>query len=637
MGAIETLRDALFGNPPSQATEPSREGVLKAFEETLQSINSIVGGIFTEDASAVFATRAALFANLNFPAGTLGVVYADANSDYIGIYVKNGSSGSGSWAFTGLLGRGPGPTDEQVYLAYQEYVDQISAEVGVAQSAAAASQESASFAEEFSGPAYADVAAGEAATTAGQFFRVPIPDTDPVEYTRYQRTSGGSVEAAPLATTAALAASGGAGMVGLPDGTVDDAIKYVTPQMFGDAGTGVANSTAAIQAAIDSGVKDVVFPPGVYVHGNLTCDNDYQRFTGPGAQLVRNANSTTVTVSARGIEFKGIRFSGGSFTGNNITVTGPEAVFDNCDSLDTPGRALYADSDGGNMLVMGGVWNTTDASGTGYDIELHDDTPGASLYSRLIGISTGQATGGVLIDGQGTVRLVGCQIGKLTVASGGGIFEGNRFNGAVSVQRAGNQFSNNAFAGNVTFGDGAGGNIGQIAFDSTNMMQSGTTLTINSDIVESAFHLGQLANVSLVINGPNNDIWHGRIAYTPTLGASGGSPALGNGTLTGGYSRNGRDLTVDVSFVGGSTTNYGTGEFYVTLPFNTGRYAFGSGIVAEDGVRNYVAAALAANANNRVYLQLADTGGDQNAGAAYPFTWGDQDRFRFQITSSYSA
>ncbi|MBU2340020.1 MAG: hypothetical protein KKE77_02105 [Alphaproteobacteria bacterium] len=65
-------------------------------------------------------------------------------------------------------------------------------------------EDSASFAEEFSGPAYASQAAGEAATTEGQFFRVPL-GTTPETYTRYQRTSGSSIVAASLATTAALA------------------------------------------------------------------------------------------------------------------------------------------------------------------------------------------------------------------------------------------------------------------------------------------------------------------------------------------------------------------------------------------------------------------------------------------------
>jgi hypothetical protein len=82
-----------------------------------------------------------------------------------------------------------------------------------AQEAAAQAAISAAFAEEFSGPAYDTISAGEAATTTGQFFRVSAGGT-PRTYTRYQRTSGGSVEAASLATTVSLAASGGTGLLG---------------------------------------------------------------------------------------------------------------------------------------------------------------------------------------------------------------------------------------------------------------------------------------------------------------------------------------------------------------------------------------------------------------------------------------
>lgn len=99
----------------------------------------------------------------------------------------------------------------------------------LAQAGAASASESASFAEEFSGPAYDSIEDGEAATTPGQFFRVPVPSTDPVEYTRYQRTAGGSVVAAPLATTVALSSSDadkGAALVRMRDGaTVGDAIQ----------------------------------------------------------------------------------------------------------------------------------------------------------------------------------------------------------------------------------------------------------------------------------------------------------------------------------------------------------------------------------------------------------------------------
>lgn len=145
---------------------------------------------------------------------------------------------------------------------------------GEAVASAAGAQESAAFAEEFSGPAYSTIGDGEAATTTGQFFRVPIPATDPVEYTRYQRTAGGSVEAAPLATTAALASSSGGDMVGFiqsgtgaKERTVQDKARETVSVLDYDADpTGSTDSTSAIQDALDSlgEVGSLYFPAGTY-------------------------------------------------------------------------------------------------------------------------------------------------------------------------------------------------------------------------------------------------------------------------------------------------------------------------------------------------------------------------------------
>lgn len=103
--------------------------------------------------------------------------------------------------------------------------DNAEAEADRSETEADRAETNAAFAEEFSGPAYASQAAGESATTEGQFFRVPI-GTTPETYTRYQRTSGGSVEAASLAATADLAsttAAKGAALIGIEDGgTVQD-------------------------------------------------------------------------------------------------------------------------------------------------------------------------------------------------------------------------------------------------------------------------------------------------------------------------------------------------------------------------------------------------------------------------------
>jgi hypothetical protein len=157
---------------------------------------------------------------------------------------------------TGLFGVLPNDTDEQA-------VSKLNA----------VAAESAAFAEEFSGPAYATVSAGEAATTAGQFFRVPISGTTPVEYDRYQRTPGGSVLAAPLATTVALAATTGAGLSGFSQSVAYAAgvgkklrqTLSVTDAPYNADPTGAADCAAAFSACYADAIArgyDVDLTPG---------------------------------------------------------------------------------------------------------------------------------------------------------------------------------------------------------------------------------------------------------------------------------------------------------------------------------------------------------------------------------------
>jgi hypothetical protein len=210
----------------------------------------------------------------------------------------------------------------------------------------------------------------------------------------------------------------------------------------GAIGDGVANDTAAIQSAIDTNARDIYLPEGNYICGNLSFNNDYQRFYGPGAIITRSANGVTSTVSARAVYFYGLRFEGGGFTGDNITVTGPEAMLVGCISKGTSGRAIKFSNDGGNAMLIGGIYATSDGTGSGYDIEFFDTTPGTSLYSKIIGVSTNQATGGILINGQAAVRVTDCQIGKLTVSSGSGFFVNNRIIGVTSIQSSSLEWRN---------------------------------------------------------------------------------------------------------------------------------------------------------------------------------------------------
>lgn len=55
-------------------------------------------------------------------------------------------------------------------------------------------------------------------------------------------------------------------------------------------------------------------------------------------------------------------------------------------------------------------------------------------------------------------------------------------------------------------------------------------------------------------------------SFTPTWTGSGGNPAIGNGTLSGAYLQVGKTLHVRYWMKAGSTTTFGTGTWYFTVP-----------------------------------------------------------------------
>lgn len=78
MSAIETFRDAIFGNPPSPTTEPSREGTLAAFTELYnQSVVALYAAQAGVTTVATIADRNAFYA---IPANRTKLVYVNNNN-----------------------------------------------------------------------------------------------------------------------------------------------------------------------------------------------------------------------------------------------------------------------------------------------------------------------------------------------------------------------------------------------------------------------------------------------------------------------------------------------------------------------------------------------------------------------------
>lgn len=122
--------------------------------------------------------------------------------------------------------------------------------------------------------------------------------------------------------------------------------------------------------------------------------------------------------------------------------------------------------------------------------------------------------------------------------------------------------------------------------------------------------------------------------YTPVWASTGTAVALGNGTITGRYSRTGNTVHFSINMITGSSSTYGTGTYSWTLPYTSGaeeqfachgRFGHDSAIYSVDG-----------------QIAVSDTacrffGSDGTAaiGTTIPVTWDNADSFR--IFGTYEA
>jgi hypothetical protein len=112
--------------------------------------------------------------------------------------------------------------------------------------------------------------------------------------------------------------------------------------------------------------------------------------------------------------------------------------------------------------------------------------------------------------------------------------------------------------------------------------------------------------------------------YTPTITASGGGWALGNGTLTGAYRQLGSTLFFGGQIVFGSTTTPGTGAWTISLPSgvaSAARRQSGAGWADNFGAGTYALSMRVDASSSSFYLAAGASGFMPTA----PFTPGNQD------------
>jgi hypothetical protein len=262
----------------------------------------------------------------------------------------------------------------------------------------------------------------------------------------------------------------------------------VSAKDFGAVGDGVANDTTAIQAALDTGLN-VDLVGGQYKAANLTMSTNVQAlFSSQGfARITKNANGPILTVSGDDVLIENVGFRGEAssptFTGDNVVVTGNAVTFNNCGSRWAYARALKISGDAPSIIGSGDIWQTADTTSNGYDIEIANAST-TIAYPQLIGITSSQSNGGILLTNTGSHVLSGGQIGKLTINTAGGPPAGVnggmtaniRILGNVVVSQSTARFVGNQF-GPVSVTLSAG--TSSISIDQSNSFQSGATV-VNS-------------------------------------------------------------------------------------------------------------------------------------------------------------
>jgi hypothetical protein len=234
--------------------------------------------------------------------------------------------------------------------------------------------------------------------------------------------------------------------------------------------THALDHTAAIQAASDAvgAFGTVEFPSGFYAANGLTVAANGQRWVATGGYVIiyKNANGPVLTVDGDDFEMDGIQVRGVSatYTGNNVELYGQRPILSYCGSLDAAGNAVYGE-DNGHIQIKGqrAIYETADASGTGFDIHLVRAT-----YAVLHGLVSTQNDGGIKFTDSGSQSVTDCQFGKYHVLAdaspagvNGGKLMGCRVLGTVQIDLSnsvciGNQMGASA---DVVLGTGTGGHL----------------------------------------------------------------------------------------------------------------------------------------------------------------------------------
>lgn len=391
---------------------------------------------------------------------------------------------------------------------------------------------------------------------------------------------------------------------------------------FGAKGDGVTDDRAAfVDAAAEGPTLLVPYTAAGYKFGSTWTVPADTRIVGLGprkSRLLHAFNGDFLTLSDGAIlEHIWLDGQGGTFSGKGLLFTGSDGhqKLLHCQVTDFADFCLDFAVGAGSLssFIDVEMWQTDGASAGKYAVNISSTQQLSAKPRKFVAIET---AGKKFINfgGCNNVYVVGSFVGELkyTAETRAALVVGSR----VGV--------------NETAMDVDGHDNAIVGCD------VGPAITVLSGADNIAIQ-GNSYNTSPYITdnsgNPRNllDTW-GQ-AYTPTLATSGTAPSLGNGTLTGWWSRSGSVITATILFTFGSTTSLGTGEVRLGLPKASGvSVQIGAALAADSsaGTSNVLAAVISSAAAYATFR--AD--GSTAVSATVPFTWATDDTLR--CTVSYS-
>lgn len=391
---------------------------------------------------------------------------------------------------------------------------------------------------------------------------------------------------------------------------------------FGAVGDGVADDTVAIQAAFNSGIKDIYIPKGTYrITSTLTLSGNGYRIVQAGnvsSVLLKDFSGTTIQWNAGEviwenccIDGQGTIYTGASNVGIFVgTGGGFSSKLFNPRIFNIGSACLRFDRDsGGGFSVISGLLEPLPAAQAAID---HTATADTGPAGRII---TGVQSGNVLIDftGMETTLVSSCITNFLRYGSdtkkasvlGSRIQNGAA--GTINVNGVDNILVGNMIAGNIDI----------------------SNVASNATVMSNAFAVGAIITNSGNIASANLD--QTNVSYTPVWSSASTQPVLGNGSISGSYDRNGKDIHAYGGFTAGSTSTFGTGSFRFSLPFtNLGGEHIGTARITDAGTAFYLGVAIVASGTN--YVEITTDGAAVQVNNGVPMTWAVGDTVIWDVT-----